>query len=532
MQTAHIEDRLRSFARLMTQNFELKVHFLEGVTPSITTNEMFIPALNDSPKAFLRAKFLVAHESGHDLFSEMNLKAEANKTSLHLGDILNALEDARIEELMIQRFEGLTQDFQENVLDILSEWDLSNIPIHEQVLHGLYLRERGFDMSGFSSEANGYLDDLSSEIRKAVGAPNSFGVLDVSKKVFANIKGLFPSDYPKTDTTSGKGARGSCSHPKPSRRAPLRESPSTCPDPSGGFVSIPDQIEEQVKSNAIPTRGVVELEDYINYLDGVVPEQETLFTLNSSPFDEYQILIGTLLSQQHYLIAEIHRLMEKRRTRKRRTAYKRGQTSGVVDSSTLWKIATDETAIFKQLHRLDANRIDPEPTSLVFSILLDQSGSMAGGRMDDAKKAVAVLGEVLHKLDIPFAITGYTTEEVLARYIVKTFSESYPAVRTRMVNVRALGGTFTSEQIPFGMRQLQARSERKKILLVVTDVDGIESEYRLGRAMAQVKAQGIYLAGVGINTKLMSHYFDRYIELEDLSRLGQEMLRLLLELLW
>ena len=259
----------------------------------------------------------------------------------------------------------------------------------------------------------------------------------------------------------------------------------------------------------------------------MVPEQETLFTLNSAPFDEYQILIGTLLSQQHYLTQEIHRLMEKRRTRKRRTAYKRGQTSGVVDSSTLWKIATDETAIFKQLHRMDANRIDPDPTSLVFSILLDQSGSMAGGRMDDAKKAVAVLGEVLHKLDIPFAITGYTTEEVLARYIVKTFSESYPAVRTRMVNVRALGGTFTSEQIPFGMRQLQARSERKKILLVVTDVDGIESEYRLERAMAKVKAQGIYLAGVGINTKLMSHYFDRYIELEDLSRLGQEMLSLL-----
>jgi len=344
--------------------------------------------------------------------------------------------------------------------------------------------------------------------------------LNISKTVFANIKGLFPKKPPQTDTDSEKSARGasgSSSHPKGS---------------GGGFQSIPDQIESEVKSNAIPTLGVVELEDYINYLDGVVPEQETLFTLNSAPFDEYQILIGTLLSQQHYLTQEIHRLMEKRRTRKRRTAYKRGQTSGVVDSSTLWKIATDETAIFKQLHRMDANRIDPDPTSLVFSILLDQSGSMASGRMDDAKKAVAVLGEVLHKLDIPFAITGYTTEEVLARYIVKTFSESYPAVRTRMVNVRALGGTFTSEQIPFGMRQLQARSERKKILLVVTDVDAIESEYRLERAMAKVKAQGIYLAGVGIHTKLMSHYFDRYIELEDLSRLGQEMLRLLLELLW
>ncbi len=228
MQTAHIEDRLRSFARLMTQNFELKVHFLEGVTPSITTNEMFIPALNDSPKAFLRAKFLVAHESGHDLFSEMNLKAEANKTSLHLGDILNALEDARIEELMIQRFEGLTQDFQENVLEILADWDVEKMPLHEQVLHGLYLRGRGFDTWLFTAEANTCLDDLSYEIQEAVKTQNSFGVLNISKTVFAKIIGLFPKKPPQMDTDSEKNARGSCSHPKGS---------------GGGFQSIPDQIE-------------------------------------------------------------------------------------------------------------------------------------------------------------------------------------------------------------------------------------------------------------------------------------------------
>ena len=293
MKTTHIEDRLGSFARLITRNFDLKVHFLEGVTPSITTNEMFIPALQNTSQAFRRAKFLVAHECGHDLYSEMDLKTEANKTSVHLGKILNALEDARIEELMIKRFEGLTDDFRENVLDILKEWDMEKMPTHEQVLHGLYLRGRGFDTESFTTEANTYLDDLSSEIRQAVGAPNSFGVLNLSKKVFAKIKRLFPSDPPKEDTASGKGS-------------------------SRGFVSIPDQIEEEVKSNAIPTHGDVDLEDYIDYLDGVVPEEQTLVTFNGAPFDEYLILIGPHLAQQHYLIQEIHRLMEKRRTKKRR----------------------------------------------------------------------------------------------------------------------------------------------------------------------------------------------------------------------
>jgi len=63
--------------------------------------------------------------------------------------------------------------------------------------------------------------------------------------------------------------------------------------------------------------------------------------------------------------------------------------------------------------------------------------------------------------------------------------------------------------------------------LVVTDVDGIESEYRLNQAMAQVKAEGIFLLGVGIQTNRMRNYFDRYVELDDPSDLSAALLRLL-----
>jgi len=62
-------------------------------------------------------------------------------------------------------------------------------------------------------------------------------------------------------------------------------------------------------------------------------------------------------------------------------------------------------------------------------------------------------------------------------------------------------------------------------------VDGIESEYRLNQAMAQVKAEGIFLLGVGIQTNQMCNYFDRYVELEDLSEFSVAMLGLLREVL-
>jgi cobalamin biosynthesis protein CobT len=152
-------------------------------------------------------------------------------------------------------------------------------------------------------------------------------------------------------------------------------------------------------------------------------------------------------------------------------------------------------------------------------------------RIQYAKEAVAVLGEVLNNLGVPFAITGYSAYEALRRYRFKTFDESYPQVRSRLVNADYKGNTVTSEQIPFAHRRLVARTEKKKVLVVITDAEHIESHYRLKRAMDNVKSDGIELVGVGICTDLMSQYFDRFIQLNDLTNFGRELLSLLRDVL-
>ena len=75
------------------------------------------------------------------------------------------------------------------------------------------------------------------------------------------------------------------------------------------------------------------------------------------------------------------------------------------------------------------------------------------------------------------------------------------------------------------------RKERKKIILIVTDAEEIESEIRFKRAVELARDAGVELLGLGINTSFMSGYFHKFVELTDLLRFGEELLKLLREVI-
>ena len=189
MSKFYLEDRLRSFARMITGNYNLKVIFT-GKAAAISTNQMFIPPLENTQEAFTLAKFLVGHESGHDLFSVMDLKEKACKKSILLGDILNSLEDARIETLMTQQFEGLDALFDAEIRKIIDERDYSAVPLPLQVLHGLYMIGKGYDISPITKEAQDLISDMRDLVEKAMKAKNSNGVLKVSQQIYEKLKHL------------------------------------------------------------------------------------------------------------------------------------------------------------------------------------------------------------------------------------------------------------------------------------------------------------------------------------------------------
>ena len=169
-----------------------------------------------------------------------------------------------------------------------------------------------------------------------------------------------------------------------------------------------------------------------------------------------------------------------------------------------------------------------DPDSLAVYLLMDESHSMMdSGRYVRAKQAAIIMGEALDILGIAFAVTGYTVSPRLQRILYKEFHESHTEVKTRLLDMSHRAGTFTAEHIPFAVRRLEKRNERKKILVVVTDADEIESPIRLQNAILDAGEANIEVIGVGINTNLMSQSYDSFIEITVISEFARQLLELL-----
>ena len=502
MSKFYIEDRLRSFARMITGNYRLKVVFA-GATASITKDLMYIPPLEDSQEAFLLGKFLVAHESGHDLFSDFKLKERTSKKSALLGDILNTLEDARIERLMTSLFEGLDGLFESQIQKIIAGNDYSKIPVSTQALHGLYMMGKGYDISPLCSRARDLIEGMEGMANAAAHAGNNRETLKIAEKIYEKLKHLEDAHKTASSASLAPGAKTS----------------------SG--INLPDMVIDSLDKYKLED-DYDGMNDCIALKDENADEKATEDIPNKRSKQEYLPLIKNHSRHQSYLVQHLRNIVETKRRKSGRNTLQCMQTEGSVDVRRLWKIATGDDRILKRRENKRGLSRETDPDSLVVYILLDESHSMqTADRIQYSKEAAAVLGEVLHSLGIPFAVTGYSANSSLIRYLYKRFDEDYSEAKTRLVGATSRVGTFTQEHIPYALRRLESRKERKKVLIVVTDAEEIESEARFRRAVDMAKDDGVELVGLGINTNCAAKYFHRFVELTDLNRFGEELLRIL-----
>ena len=151
----------------------------------------------------------------------------------------------------------------------------------------------------------------------------------------------------------------------------------------------------------------------------------------------------------------------------------RCQRSGRLDVKRLWNDNTD--AIYKK--KLPARFED----SAVFMVM-DNSGSMGGTRIDIATKMMTSLAAELDRLRVPFAAAGFTSAstgnslntvgvrtEPSTIQIIKTFDEPYRRTAGRFRPPSISLNTVEFPCIRFGAEQLARRRETKKVLFVFSD---------------------------------------------------------------
>jgi len=403
------------------------------------------------------------------------------------------------------------------------------MPIASQLTGGMFLVGRGFDVTIPSLRSRAWLSDdaqkilhyLEPLIIQASEAPDSQHVLKIAEEILKRIDDILKDEPEKPVEGPAEGKEGG-SAPKISDKTKdgIAKSDFECKDMSDFIKEHFDEVKLPPNYDGMADKELLKDENQ--------PEDRTITYPDEGSIGEYNVLLMPLRSELNYLVQHLFSLVDKKRQRKRKLAFAHNMKEGVVDSRRLWKLCAGRDDVFKQRQMGDDNQMAIDPDSLAIYLLVDESHSMTeSGRYIRAREATIIVCEALDRLGITFALTGYTVNTKLQRILYKAFDESYTEVKTRLLGISHRYGTLTSEHIPFAVRRLEKREERKRILIVITDCDDIESPVRLENAILDAKEAGIEVTGVGIHTNLMSQWYDTFIEVTDMGDFARQLLELL-----
>jgi len=186
------------------------------------------------------------------------------------------------------------------------------------------------------------------------------------------------------------------------------------------------------------------------------------------------------------------------------------EESGRLDRKAFSRMACGSTQVFSQRDYKEAHKS-------AVSILVDCSGSMAGGRMRLTESAVIQLVKVFDKANVSYRVFGfdsdheseterlpdgelYTPEDVRF-YPFKQWNETLQKAIPKLGSMHrcAFGGNPDYQGLLLSIEDLAKRPEKRKVLFFLTDSSSINREHM--KYLDKVANElGVTLIGVGIQT--------------------------------
>ena len=188
---------------------------------------------------------------------------------------------------------------------------------------------------------------------------------------------------------------------------------------------------------------------------------------------------------------------------------------------------TVSTRIFDR-KRAPGNRAD-----MAVGILVDNSGSMSGSKIQNAIQCCIVLTEALMKLDIPVYVMSFKaiTGEVCHTHYVRWGCRND---RYRIAGMSAGGGNFDGYSVRYMTKLMMERHEEHKLLFVISDglpsvcVSGITPAQDAKNAVRDAKKVldvcGIALGNTDVK-EIHELYGDNFVSVQEASQLTGTMVR-------
>lgn len=178
-------------------------------------------------------------------------------------------------------------------------------------------------------------------------------------------------------------------------------------------------------------------------------------------------------------------------------------------------------------------------------LVIDQSGSMSGSRIHNARLASILFGEFCNSLGIPFEIIGFTTLsrgnkydtastadqntytrwDPLQLFHYKGYNEKWNKVGGRIHHMTAHNHNCDGESIKICAQRLMhaAQPDERKIMFVFSDGQPAQTIWKyndlharyLKQVMKDIQTAGIEAIGIGIQTDVVKHFYPNWVKIDD-----------------
>jgi hypothetical protein len=543
-------ERLEKLLQATSHAYDLRLSF--GERDGLGESRVVIGVGEDAvlsaeyPALKGRSLHLLGHYLSRPQATEVRARASERAGRPSLVRLWHALEDARLENRMLERWPGMAKAFAARWPPHLGGSLLQRAPSLHQVEWGVYLSGRGIPGAQLSPSVWQALDDVSAEIRAGAGGAEP-------DNSFEAIERAYPRLAPLLSIASGRrgGREPEAMEPEfPAEKAAGTRNAKTTPEG-------PPEIEiDDGLFSVHPMGERRELPEW--YRPGNAPwfeqglggkqvhpsaERTDRQTIVAPPRGDVGAYRELWLEVQHeagFLFSRLLRLLQEEAYLRYAGRYR----SGKLEMNRLWKQRRGDYRLFQRPEHGGRRQV-------AVCLLVDESASMQGQEKHRmAAKAAVLLGEALSRLQVPFEIIGFTTAEFEAREamrlgltpahayrttrcsplehrIYKSFDEPYRSVRTRLSGIQPRHNNWDEEHLLFAHRRIRPRPEASHIMVVLSDGQPNGDADHLIRAVASIEKQGCRVFGVGIGADFVRRIYSNALVVKDFHAMAEELAWLL-----
>ncbi len=185
---------------------------------------------------------------------------------------------------------------------------------------------------------------------------------------------------------------------------------------------------------------------------------------------------------------------------------------------------------------LFSKKVVPNQKETAICLLIDESGSMYGHKINIVREAAIMLYNFCKIIDVPLAIYGHSTDyNGVVMHHYTRYEKRYRDDENRLLQIKADGANRDGFAIDYCLQKLMQRREKRKIFILISDGQpndnnyyGEEAKIDIQNVLKKYKNRMSYLScGIDEDKQILKEIYGEknFVDVTDLENLGLELIK-------